>query len=64
MGVRKGFGDKMSQENRISPYFSNEQVKILDKLIDKIGCSRADVVKQLALVKLTEMGYFDSKKKK
>jgi hypothetical protein len=54
----------LSQENRVSPYFSNEQVKILDKLIDKIGCSRADVVKQLVLIKLTDMGYFDSKKKK
>jgi len=54
----------MSQENRISPYFSDEQTKILDKLIDKIGCSRADVVKQLVLIKLTDLGYFDSKKKK
>jgi len=54
----------MSQENRISPYFSDAQAKILDELIDKIGCSRADVVKQLVLIKLAEMGYFDSKKKK
>ncbi len=54
----------MSQENRISPYFSDGQVKILDELVDKIGCSRADVVKQLVLIKLTDMGYFDSKKKK
>ena len=36
--------------------------KILDELIDKIGCTRADVVKQLALIKLTEMGYFNKKK--
>jgi len=54
----------MSQEHRISPYFSSAQVKMLDKLIDKIGCSRADVVKQLVLIKLSDMGYFDSKKKK
>jgi hypothetical protein len=53
----------MSQGCRISPYFSDEQAKILDKLIGKIGCTRADVVKQLALFKLTDMGYFDSKKK-
>ena len=53
----------MSQENRISPYFSDAQTKILDELIDKIGCSRADVVKQLVLIKLTDMGYFDSKRK-
>jgi hypothetical protein len=52
----------MAQESRISPYFSKEQVKAIDKLIDKIGCSRADVVKQLALIKLTEMGYFNKKK--
>jgi hypothetical protein len=57
-------GDIMSQEHRISPYFSSAQVKMLDKLIDKIGCSRADVVKQLVLIKLSDMGYFDSKKKK
>ena len=54
----------MSQENRISPYFSDEQTKILDELIDKIGCSRADVVKQLVLIKLADMGYFNSEKKK
>jgi hypothetical protein len=52
----------MAQEHRISPYFSNAQVKAIDKLIDKIGCSRADVVKQLVLIKLTEMGYFNKKK--
>lgn len=52
----------MSQGVRISPYFSREQAKILDELIDKIGCTRADVVKQLALIKLTEMGYFNKKK--
>lgn len=51
----------MAQDNRISPYFSKEQVKAIDKLINKIGCSRADVVKQLVLIKLTEMGYFDKK---
>lgn len=54
----------MHQGYRISPYFSKDQVKVLDKLIDKIGCTRADVVKQLALIKLTEMGYFDRQKKK
>jgi len=54
----------MSQGYRISPYFSKEQVKMLDELIDKIGCTRADVVKQLALIKLTEMGYFNKQKKK
>ena len=53
----------MKQENRVSPYFSDEQVKIIDELIDKIGCTRADVVKQLALIKLTEMGYFNKKQK-
>ncbi len=53
----------MAQEFRISPYFSKEQVKAIDKLIDKIGCSRADVVKQLVLIKLAEMGYFDKKDK-
>lgn len=53
----------MKQENRVSPYFSDEQVKIIDELIDKIGCTRADVVKQLALIKLTEMGYFNKNKK-
>lgn len=52
----------MSQGVRISPYFSKEQAKILDELIDKIGCTRADVVKQLSLIKLTEMGYFNKKK--
>ena len=30
-------------------------------LVRKIGASRADVVKQLVLFKLTEMGYFDEK---
>lgn len=50
------------QENRISPYFSDDQVAVIDSLIRKIGATRADVVKQLALVKLTEMGYFDKKK--
>jgi hypothetical protein len=53
----------MKQENRVSPYFSDAQVKILDELIDKVGCTRADVVKQLALIKLTEMGYFNKHKK-
>ena len=52
----------MVQETRISPYFSKNQIKIIDNLIDKIGCTRADVVKQLVLLKLTEMGYFDKKK--
>lgn len=51
----------MVQETRISPYFSKEQVKILDSLINKIGCTRADVVKQLVLLKLTEMNYFNKK---
>ncbi|MFA5763650.1 MAG: hypothetical protein WC915_02470 [archaeon] len=54
----------MAQEHRISPYFSELQVKAIDNLIDKIGCSRADVVKQLALIKLAEMGYFDKNLKK
>ena len=54
----------MAQDTRISPYFSKEQVKAIDTLIDKIGCTRADVVKQLALIKLAEMGYFDKKLKK
>jgi hypothetical protein len=49
----------MSSDARISPYFSKEQIKIIDSLVDKIGCSRADVVKQLVLIKLTEMGYFN-----
>ena len=53
----------MPQEHRINPYFSEEQVKIIDNLIDKIGCSRADVVKQLVLIKLADMGYFDSGKR-
>ena len=53
----------MVQEHRISPYFSKEQIEVVDKLIDKIGCTRADVVKQLVLLKLTEMGYFDKKPK-
>jgi len=51
----------MVQETRISPYFSKKQVKIIDSLIDKIGCTRADVVKQLVLLKLTEMNYFNKK---
>jgi len=51
----------MVQETRISPYFSKKQVKIIDGLIDKIGCTRADVVKQLVLLKLTEMNYFNKK---
>jgi len=54
----------MPQENRVSPYFSDEQAKILDKLVGKIGCTRADVVKQLVLFKLTDLGYFNSSKKK
>jgi hypothetical protein len=37
----------MSSDARISPYFSKKQIKIIDSLVDKIGCSRADVVKQL-----------------
>lgn len=49
----------MAQDHRINPYFSEEQVKLIDDLIDKIGCSRADVVKQLVLIKLSEMGYFN-----
>lgn len=51
----------MSSDTRVSPYFSKEQIKIIDGLVDKIGCSRADVVKQLVLIKLTEMGYFNKK---
>jgi len=54
----------MAQDHRINPYFSKEQVKVIDSLINKIGCSRADVVKQLVLIKLTEMGYFNKKNKK
>ena len=54
----------MQQGYRISPYFSKEQVRVIDELIDRIGCTRADVVKQLALIKLTEMGYFDKARKK
>jgi hypothetical protein len=53
----------MVQDFRISPYFSKEQIEVIDKLIDKVGCTRADVVKQLVLLKLTEMGYFDKKPK-
>ncbi|MFA5931511.1 MAG: hypothetical protein WC821_04340 [archaeon] len=53
----------MVQDFRISPYFSKEQTEIIDKLIGKIGCTRADVVKQLVLIRLTEMGYFDKKPK-
>lgn len=49
----------MSSDARVSPYFSKEQIKIIDSLVDKVGCSRADVVKQLVLIKLTEMGYFN-----
>lgn len=52
----------MSSDARISPYFSKDQIKIIDSLVDKIGCSRADVVKQLVLIKLTEMGYFNKEK--
>jgi hypothetical protein len=51
----------MAQDYRISPYFSKKQIKSIDQLINKIGCSRADVVKQLVLIKLTEMGYFNKK---
>lgn len=51
----------MSSDARVSPYFSKDQIKIIDSLVDKIGCSRADVVKQLVLIKLTEMGYFNKK---
>ncbi|HOZ36052.1 MAG TPA: hypothetical protein PLK55_03670 [archaeon] len=53
----------MSSESRVSPYFSKEQIKLIDGLVNKIGCSRADVVKQLVLIKLTEMGYFNKEKK-
>ncbi len=49
----------MSSDARVSPYFSKDQIKIIDSLVDKVGCSRADVVKQLVLIKLTEMGYFN-----
>ena len=52
----------MSSDARISLYFSKDQIKIIDNLVDKIGCSRADVVKQLVLIKLTEMGYFNKEK--
>jgi|GEM_PF-1062808 len=54
---------EMVSETRISPYFSKEQTKIIDELINKIGCTRADVVKQLVLIKLSELGYFDKSKK-
>jgi len=53
----------MVQGYRVSPYFSKEQIEVLEKLIDKVGCTRADVVKQLVLLKLVEMGYFDKKPK-
>ena len=53
----------MQQGYRISPYFSKNQVNVIDELIDKVGCTRAEVVKQLALIKLTEMGYFSRSKK-
>jgi hypothetical protein len=51
----------MSSQLRVSPYFSKDQIEIIDQLVDKIGCSRADVVKQLVLIKLTELGYFNKK---
>ena len=51
----------MVQEYRISPYFSSDQVETIDALINKIGSTRADVVKQLVLLKLVEMGYFNKK---
>ncbi|MFA5746225.1 MAG: hypothetical protein WCX82_00165 [archaeon] len=54
----------MTSEARVSPYFSKEQIKIIDGLVNKIGCSRADVVKQLTLIKLTDMGYFHNPDKK
>jgi hypothetical protein len=53
----------MATDARVSPYFSKEQLKIIDGLINKIGCSRADVVKQLVLIKLTELGYFNHPEK-
>jgi hypothetical protein len=53
----------MVQDFRISPYFSKEQIEVIDKLIDKVGCTRADVVKQLVLIQLTNMGHFDKKLK-
>jgi hypothetical protein len=53
----------MVSEVRVSPYFSKEQTKMIDGLINRIGCTRADVVKQLVLIKLSEMGYFDKEKK-
>ncbi|HRS42938.1 MAG TPA: hypothetical protein P5530_03665 [Candidatus Diapherotrites archaeon] len=52
----------MVSEYRVSPYFSKEQIKLIDDLVNKIGCSRADVVKQLVLIKLTGMGYFNKEK--
>ena len=53
----------MVQGFRVSPYFSKEQIEAVDKLIDKVGCTRADVVKQLVLLKLVEMGYLNKKTK-
>ena len=40
------------QLNRISPYFSDEQIREIDKLIGKLGCSRADVVKNIVMFSL------------
>jgi hypothetical protein len=49
----------MRQEYRISPYFSKEQIKKIDALVYKLGCSRADVVKNATLFVLY---FFDAEK--
>lgn len=39
----------MKQTKRVHPYFSDKQVKEMDKLIGELGATRADVLKNVFL---------------
>lgn len=43
----------MAQKNRVNVYFSDEQIVKINKLINNLGCTKTDVVKNLAIFSLT-----------
>jgi len=42
-------GQKGIKQIRISPYFSNEQIRLIDSKIGGLGSTRADVIKNITL---------------
>ena len=39
----------MAQKNRVNVYFSDEQITKINKLVNEIGCTKTDVVKNFAI---------------